>query len=85
MGTGDTLAAALPGLGADFKKQIRPLLTEYWIACHSTEKRKSYLDLEHFTSMGEANKSPKIWEAVVEQLSLDEMPPKDKPQPSASS
>ncbi len=76
------LAAVLPVAGADFKKEIRPLLTEYCIGCHSTEKHKGDLDLEPFTSLGEVKKSPKIWQAVVEQLSLDEMPPKDKPQPS---
>ena len=42
------------------------------------------LDLERFTSMSEVKKHPKVWQAVVEQLSLGEMPPKEKKRPDAS-
>jgi hypothetical protein len=39
------------------------------------------MDLERFTSASEVMKHPKVWQSVIEQLSLGEMPPKDKPQP----
>src|SRR5437867_10204205 len=65
-----------------FTNAIRPLLTEFCLKCHSTEKHKGDLDLERFTSLGEAKKHPKVWQTVVEQLSSEEMPPKDKPQPT---
>src|SRR5438105_6002971 len=74
--------AALPCAAADFKKEIRPLFTEYYLKCHSTEKHKGDLDLEHFSSLAEVKKHPKIWQNVVEQLTNNEMPPKDKPQPT---
>ena len=67
-----------------FAKSIHPLLTEYCLKCHSTEKHKGDLDLELFSSLGEVKKHPKIWQTVVEQLSNNEMPPKDKPQPTAA-
>src|SRR5438477_5355746 len=76
------LVAALPCVAADFKKEIRPLFTEYCLKCHSTEKHKGDLDLERFSSLAEVKKHPKIWQNVVEQLTNNEMPPKDKPQPT---
>src|SRR5690242_14186930 len=75
-------AFAFRCVGADFTKEIRPLISEYCLKCHSTEKQKGDLDLERFASHTEVIKHPKIWQAVVEQLTLGEMPPKDKPQPA---
>ncbi|HWN95047.1 MAG TPA: DUF1587 domain-containing protein, partial [Methylomirabilota bacterium] len=68
---------------AFFEKSIRPVLKDYCLTCHSTEKQKGELDLERFSSLSEVKKHPKIWQGVIEQISLDEMPPKDKPQPTA--
>jgi hypothetical protein len=81
-----------PARGADinttsplfFDKSIRPLLTEYCLKCHSTEKHKGDLDLERFSSLREVKKHPNVWQQVIEQLSLGEMPPKEKPQPTAA-
>lgn len=67
-----------------FEKSIRPLLSEYCLSCHSTEKQKGDLDLERFSSLSEIKKHPKIWQGVIEQMLLGEMPPKEKPQPSAA-
>src|SRR5712672_1201621 len=75
-------ASILPCAAADYAKEIRPLFKEFCFGCHSTEKHKGDLDLERFTSLSEVNKHPKVWQAVVEQLSLGEMPPKEKPQPA---
>jgi hypothetical protein len=67
---------------AFFEKSIRPILTEYCLKCHSAEKHKGDLDLERFSSLVEVKKHPKIWQGVIEQVSLGEMPPKEKPQPT---
>jgi hypothetical protein len=67
---------------ADYRREIRPLLKQYCLGCHSTEKHKGDLDLERFTSLGEILKHPRVWQDVVEKLSLGEMPPKEKPQPT---
>ncbi|HEY0551916.1 MAG TPA: c-type cytochrome domain-containing protein, partial [Verrucomicrobiae bacterium] len=72
---------ALPCLAANFEREIRPLLKEYCLGCHSTEKHTGDLDLERFTSLSEVMKHPKAWQGVVEQMGLGEMPPKEKPQP----
>jgi len=78
------VAAAEDGvsIGQVYSKQIQPLLKQYCLVCHSTEKRKGDLDLERFTSFNEVLKHPNVWERVVEQLSLGEMPPREKPQPT---
>jgi len=78
------LASILLGSAADFQKEIRPILKDYCVACHSTEKQKGDLDLERFTSLDEVKKHPKIWQGVIEQISLGEMPPKEKPQPTSA-
>src|SRR6185503_3391782 len=66
-----------------YQQSVQPLINQYCLKCHSTEKQKGDLDLERLRSLSEAQKHPKIWQGVIEQLSLGEMPPKDKPQPSA--
>ncbi|MBI4604996.1 MAG: DUF1592 domain-containing protein [Planctomycetes bacterium] len=69
-------------LEEDFQGAIRPLLGRYCLGCHSTEKHRGDLDLERFSSFQEVSRDPRVWQRVVEQLSLDEMPPKEKPQPT---
>jgi hypothetical protein len=66
----------------DYSTRIQPVLKQYCLGCHSTEKHKGDLDLEQFTSVNEVMKHPKVWQGVVEQLGLGEMPPKEKPQPT---
>src|SRR5262245_30624632 len=75
----ETGASQLP---KEFVQDIRPLLKEYCLGCHSTEKHKGDLDLERFTSFDQVQKHPKVWQAMAEQLANNEMPPKDKPQPA---
>ncbi|MES2572383.1 MAG: DUF1587 domain-containing protein, partial [Verrucomicrobiota bacterium] len=67
-----------------FEQQIRPLLKDYCIQCHSTEKQKGDLDLEIFSSIESIKRHPKIWQGVAEQLANNEMPPKDKMQLTAA-
>ena len=77
-----TLGDGVSGAAADFEKHIRPTFKEYCLGCHSAEKHKGDLDLERFDTSEAAKQNPKVWQAVIEQLSLGEMPPKDKPQPT---
>jgi hypothetical protein len=78
------LAAVLPGAEppGDFAA-VRPLVQKYCLACHSTKTKKGDLDLERFATTDDIRKNVKPWQAVVEMLEAGEMPPKDKPQPSA--
>ena len=74
--------AALSSLERSYTAPIQPLVKQYCLGCHSTEKHKGDFDLERFTSADEVLKHPKVWQSVVEQLALGEMPPKEKPQPT---
>lgn len=73
-------AANLP---PSYETEVRPLLTQYCNGCHSTDMQKGDLDLEQFTTIHEVRKHAKIWEGVLEQMELGEMPPKKEIQPSA--
>lgn len=77
------LAVAFHGrvLGADdFQSSILPLLKERCNSCHSTEKQKGDLDLERFATIADIKSEPMIWEGVLEQIHMGEMPPKKEPQ-----
>jgi hypothetical protein len=65
-----------------FEQTIRPVLKEYCITCHSTEKQKGDLDLERFTSLDLVKRDPIAWEHSLDQIRDKEMPPKGKPRPS---
>src|SRR5262245_42703427 len=69
-------SGTLDKLDKSYSQQIRPTVQEYCLGCHSTEKHKGDLDLERFVSLQEVLKHPKVWQGVIEQLSLGEMPPK---------
>ena len=80
------LLAALATFGGTpddhvFETAIRPLLREYCLQCHSSEKHKGDLDLERFDSLERVRREPATWQRVIEQLHDREMPPPEKPQP----
>jgi hypothetical protein len=66
---------------ADFA--ARPLVQKYCLSCHSTKAKKGSLDLERFATTDDIRKDVKVWQAIVEQIEAGEMPPRDKPQPTA--
>ena len=74
---------ALPQNNDVFHQSIQPILNEFCITCHSTEKQKGDLDLERFKSLDDIKRDPSVWEHALEQIRDKEMPPKDKPKPSA--
>jgi len=66
-----------------YAQEIRPLLQQFCLKCHSTEQKEGELDLEQFTTYEQIQRHPKAWQGVLEQVGNGEMPPKKKPQPSA--
>ncbi len=72
-------------LGTEYARDIKPVLKQFCLNCHSTEKQEGDLDLERFAVLADVRKSPRVWQKVVEMLDTNEMPPKEsKPQPSAA-
>lgn len=83
------VAASLPGRAQvasknEYATTIKPLLQKYCLTCHSTKAKKGSLDLERFATIAEVRKDLKRWQQVIELLEAGEMPPKNKPQPTAS-
>jgi hypothetical protein len=68
---------------AEYATVVRPLLQKYCMDCHSTQRKKSGLDLERFASIDQVRKDLKPWPQLIEQIEAGEMPPKEKPQPTA--
>ena len=60
----------------DYAEKVLPILKDSCLNCHSTKKQKGDVDLEQFASVADIRRSPKIWEAVLEQVASGEMPPK---------
>ena len=71
------------GNEAAFEKSVRPVLRDYCVTCHSTEKQKGELDLERFTTVASIKNQTEVWEHVLDQLATGEMPPKSAKQMSA--
>ncbi len=66
-----------------FSKEIRPLVQQYCLGCHSTEKHKGSLDLERFTTLSHIRRDVKPWVQMMEMVESEEMPPEGKKQPTA--
>ena len=63
-----------------FDLAIRPLLRDYCVTCHSTDKQEGEFDLERFLNLEQVKRHADVWERVQEQMALGEMPPKDAKQ-----
>jgi hypothetical protein len=70
--------AALP----DFVRDVQPLLSQYCYGCHG-EKKKGDLDLRVYTDEKLAAANPQLFVKLATKLESHEMPPENKPQPSA--
>ena len=65
-----------------FATEVHPLIETFCVECHNAEKHKGDLDLTRFSSADAVFRESKVWEGVIEQLLVGEMPPKDRPQPT---
>lgn len=68
----------------DFAKSGRPFVEKYCVGCHSGKEPKAELSLESFRDSASLVKQRKIWDNVRKMIATGEMPPKDKPQPTAA-
>ena len=64
-------------------QDVVPLLTKYCTGCHNAKDQASGLDLTPFHDELSLLKERRTWQGVQRVLRSSEMPPKDKPQPSA--
>jgi hypothetical protein len=80
---GGSGTAQKPTADAKIDYAVRPLVQKYCLNCHSTKAKKGSLDLERFATTDDIRKDLKVWQALIEQIEAGEMPPKEKPQPTA--
>lgn len=76
------LPSSLNGADAVAEK-VAPLLSKYCVQCHGAEKPKGGIELQHLKTSVDAWKSHRFLENVAPQIEAGEMPPDNKPQPSA--
>src|SRR2546428_734075 len=67
----------------DFVKKIKTLFSQYCYACHG-EKKKGGLDFRVYTDEAVALRDRQVFEKILAKLQAHEMPPENKPQPTAA-
>lgn len=68
-----------------YESVVRPFLSTYCISCHDEDKSKGDVTLHDISGDLAAGKDIDLWNTVLKQLELSEMPPaKAKNQPTAS-
>jgi len=74
-------SAAAPPAEAPFE-EVRPLLAKYCFECHGPQNQEGELRLDHggpgFDAVGAGH-----WRRLLERVELGQMPPDDKPRPTA--
>ncbi len=67
----------------DYEKAVRPILKEYCFSCHGPKAQKGKLTLHTLDPDIVNGKDAEHWQEVLNQLNVGDMPPKEKPQPTA--
>jgi hypothetical protein len=68
----------------DYERDVKPLLQKYCYGCHGETKKKGGLSLQAFNDKAAVLNDKPAWEKVLHNLQTKEMPPENKPQPSAA-
>src|SRR5438270_12023890 len=69
---------------AEYQKFVKPVLSQNCYGCHNEEKHKGGLSLAAFPDLEAVRGHHDIWKKVLPKLRSGEMPPEDKPQPTAA-
>ena len=64
--------------------KIKPFLKKHCFACHGPEKQKQQIRYDNLSADLSHPDTLELWQDVVDQLNLGEMPPSKKPQPAAT-
>ena len=70
-------APRFDALGAEYDREVLPLLKSHCFKCHGTQELQGDLDLERFGTLNDVRKGVRTWLKVAEQLDAGEMPPQD--------
>ncbi len=67
-----------------FQHDVVPFLEMHCVGCHGGKKPKAELPLDQFVKHADVDSDRDSWQAVFDMVSGHEMPPEDRPQPSAA-
>lgn len=67
-----------------FDQNVKPLLQNYCVQCHGAKKQKANLRFDRIDPDVVAGEHFGKWEDIREAFNTGEMPPEDKPQPTAA-
>lgn len=67
---------------AEYNKILKPFLARHCVACHGKDKQESRIRFDRIT--GFRKQDVHLWTRVYAKLKSGEMPPKGRPQPSAT-
>ena len=77
------LLAAFRGEAAlDFASEIRPLVESYCFKCHGEKRAKADLRLDESADLAGVYQHVQAWDKALAELTAENMPPDDKPQPT---
>lgn len=72
---------AEPAENSDFSRFVEPFLARHCAMCHGGELMESDIRFDRLHADRAATDDRDLWQAVLEQLSLDTMPPDGEPRP----
>jgi len=77
-----SLLSATHASGDFYKENFVPFIEQHCVRCHGPEEQKSDLRLDTLEVDFSNPRTADVWIEVMDNLSLEEMPPIDEPQPS---
>src|SRR5207253_10856983 len=79
---GDAKKAAT--VDAPLDKVVAPFVAKHCVVCHGNQKKpKGGLSLHNYKDEKGLLKDRKVWASVLQMLGSGEMPPQERPQPTA--
>jgi hypothetical protein len=78
------LSCGLASADGGFVENVRPLLAKYCFSCHGDKKQKADIRMDQLDPDLLKGRSAETWHDVLDQLNLDEMPPRKAKQPTAA-
>ena len=80
----DSAAASAATAQATYEKEIRPLVQQYCGGCHGPTKPRGGINLSTFETVASLQRDQTTWRDVLTQIHERNMPPANKPQPTAA-
>jgi hypothetical protein len=73
-----------PAQGDESLAELEPFLNQHCYGCHGPEKQKGDIRFDNLGKDLKKVQNLEIWQGMLDQLNLGEMPPKKEPQPTSA-